>query len=108
MQRHNGVEVEKGYSQGVGEWDKNGAYREETYGGTTLGEVTGRGGDTHRGLKSRHIQFLYGFRFTYTVSMSTDQYLGPLAVRLVRDFLLALEPFLRLLARLRSSWHIYP
>ncbi|KAK3208825.1 hypothetical protein GRF29_77g2153477 [Pseudopithomyces chartarum] len=58
MQRHSGVEVEKGYSQGVGEWDKNGAYREETYGGTTLGEVTGRGGDTHRGLKSRHIQFL--------------------------------------------------
>jgi amino acid transporter len=25
----------------------------------TVGGETGRGGDTHRGLKSRHIQFLY-------------------------------------------------
>ena len=59
MADHNASEVEKGYLEGVNEWDKNGSLKEEQMGGTTLGEVTGRGGDTHRGLKSRHIQFLY-------------------------------------------------
>ena len=108
MQRHNGAEVEKGYSQGVGEWDKNGAYREEKYGETTLGEATGRGGDTHRGLKSRHIQFLYEISFINTVSKLTNDFPGPLVVRLVQDFLLALAPSLRLLAQPRSSWHISP
>jgi amino acid transporter len=28
------------------------------HGAATVGGETGRGGDTHRGLKSRHIQFL--------------------------------------------------
>ncbi|KAJ4345331.1 uncharacterized protein N0V89_011461 [Didymosphaeria variabile] len=60
MQGHDSVEVEKGYLDGGNDWDRNGTYSEEPYaqGATTVGEATGRGGDTHRGLKSRHIQFL--------------------------------------------------
>lgn len=35
------------------------AYEEPfVHGAATVGGETGRGGDTHRGLKSRHIQFL--------------------------------------------------
>lgn len=59
MADHDASEVEKGYLDGVNDWDKNGLCKDEQMGGVTLGEVTGRGGDTHRGLKSRHIQSLY-------------------------------------------------
>lgn len=39
---------------------ESGVYEEPfVHGAATVGEATGRGGDTHRGLKSRHIQFLY-------------------------------------------------
>lgn len=39
---------------------KSSAYEDPgfVHGAATVGEATGRGGDTHRGLKSRHIQFL--------------------------------------------------
>ncbi|PVI08261.1 amino-acid permease inda1 [Periconia macrospinosa] len=51
-------EVEKGYPATQGYDD--GAYHNEPFvhGAATVAEATGRGGDTHRGLKSRHIQFL--------------------------------------------------
>lgn len=54
MNAHGASEVEKGY-------DKDATYTSEPFvhGHTTVAEATGRGGDTHRGLKSRHIQFLY-------------------------------------------------
>lgn len=39
--------------------EKAGSYEEPyVHGASTVGGETGRGGDTHRGLKSRHIQFL--------------------------------------------------
>jgi hypothetical protein len=49
-------DAEKGYDYG-----KQTHTTEEPFvhGAATVGEATGRGGDTHRGLKSRHIQFLY-------------------------------------------------
>ena len=38
---------------------KGGAYEEPfVHGHTTIAEASGTGGTTHRGLKSRHIQFL--------------------------------------------------
>lgn len=37
---------------------KGGAYEEPFVHGATLAEASGNGGETHRGLKSRHIQFL--------------------------------------------------
>lgn len=42
------------------DYEKQGAAFEEPFvhGAATVGGETGRGGDTHRGLKSRHIQFL--------------------------------------------------
>lgn len=58
---HNGeAEIEKGYS-GSNEYGQSGEYTSEPFvhGAVTVAEATGRGGDTHRGLKSRHIQFLY-------------------------------------------------
>ncbi|KAK7183446.1 hypothetical protein DPSP01_010554 [Paraphaeosphaeria sporulosa] len=60
MHGHDGAAVEKGYPHDGNILDKNGTYSEEPYvqGATTVGAATGRGGDTHRGLKSRHIQFL--------------------------------------------------
>jgi len=36
-------------------------------GAATVAEASGRGGDTHRGLKSRHIQFLYVLKFVFAL-----------------------------------------
>ena len=49
-------DAEKGY-----DYDKQTTTVEEPFvhGAGTVAEATGRGGDTQRGLKSRHIQFLY-------------------------------------------------
>lgn len=61
MNRHDGAEIEKGYPGGEYGIEKNGdtAYEEPfVHGAATVAEASGRGGDTHRGLKSRHIQFL--------------------------------------------------
>lgn len=59
MAGYGAAEVEKGHAS-AGDWDKNGAYMEEPFvhGAATVAEASGRGGDTHRGLKSRHIQFM--------------------------------------------------
>jgi amino acid transporter len=59
MATHDGAGVGKGYSNP--EYGKDVEYTAEPFvhGHTTVAEATGRGGDTHRGLKSRHIQFLY-------------------------------------------------
>ncbi|KAJ4990198.1 proline-specific permease [Stagonosporopsis vannaccii] len=53
-------EAEKGYGNAQYGYDKHTTTTEQPFvhGAATVGEATGRGGDTHRGLKSRHIQFL--------------------------------------------------
>lgn len=48
-----GSDVPYGYDSKAG-----GAYEEPFVHGATLAEASGNGGETHRGLKSRHIQFL--------------------------------------------------
>lgn len=55
------ADAEKGYEAQQYGYDKHAAHTEEPFvhGAATVGAATGRGGDTHRGLKSRHIQFLY-------------------------------------------------
>lgn len=55
------ADAEKGYEAQQYGHDKSTTYTEEPFvhGAATVGEATGRGGNTHRGLKSRHIQFLY-------------------------------------------------
>jgi amino acid transporter len=60
MNHHQEAEVEKGYS--------NGHDDKPALGAGTLAEATGRGGETHRGLKSRHIQFLYECILTYPMN----------------------------------------
>ena len=55
------ADAEKGYEAQQYGYDKERtAHTEEPFvhGAATVGAATGRGGDTHRGLKSRHIQFL--------------------------------------------------
>ncbi|KAF2026514.1 proline-specific permease-like protein [Setomelanomma holmii] len=55
----NGVDPEKGADAQYGYESKGGAYEEPfVHGHATVAEAAGHGGDTHRGLKSRHIQFL--------------------------------------------------
>ncbi|KAF2707750.1 amino-acid permease inda1 [Pleomassaria siparia CBS 279.74] len=58
---HDASAVEAGrYDYETKKGDENQLYGEQPVvpGASTLGEATGRGGNTHRGLKSRHIQFL--------------------------------------------------
>ena len=55
------ADAEKGFEAQQYGYDKDRtAHTEEPFvhGAATVGAATGRGGDTHRGLKSRHIQFL--------------------------------------------------
>lgn len=55
------ADAEKGFEAQQYGYDKERtAHTEEPFvhGAATVGAATGRGGDTHRGLKSRHIQFL--------------------------------------------------
>jgi amino acid transporter len=54
-----GVDAEKGHSAQYGYEPKGGVYEEPfVHGHATLADAAGTGGATHRGLKSRHIQFL--------------------------------------------------
>lgn len=55
-----GGDAEKGHHSSYGYEAKQPGNFEEPFvhGAATVGAATGRGGDTHRGLKSRHIQFL--------------------------------------------------
>ncbi|KAH7399553.1 proline-specific permease-like protein [Pyrenochaeta sp. MPI-SDFR-AT-0127] len=55
-----GGDPEKGQDAVPYGYEKESPVYEEPFvhGAATVGEATGRGGDTHRGLKSRHIQFL--------------------------------------------------
>ena len=56
-----GRDPEKGHHAGpTYDYEKEGGVLEEPFvhGAATVAEASGRGGDTHRGLKSRHIQFL--------------------------------------------------
>jgi amino acid transporter len=55
---HHAGEIEKGNSTSYDYDTKNGIYDQSPIGATTVAEAAGRGGETHRGLKSRHIQFL--------------------------------------------------
>lgn len=55
---HDSAELEKGHSTGLDKPESY-IYGENTVvGAKTVAEATGRGGETHRGLKSRHIQFM--------------------------------------------------
>jgi amino acid transporter len=59
--RNDASAVEAGrYDYDVKRGDENEVYSNEpvVLGASTVAEASGRGGDTHRGLKSRHIQFL--------------------------------------------------
>ncbi|KAF1951902.1 amino-acid permease inda1 [Byssothecium circinans] len=58
MNAHTSSQVEAGHAGNS--YEKNGNYTSEPFvhGHSTVAQATGRGGDTHRGLKSRHIQFL--------------------------------------------------
>lgn len=54
-----GADPEKGRDHAYGYDDKAGVYEEPfVHGHATIAEAAGTGGNTHRGLKSRHIQFL--------------------------------------------------
>jgi hypothetical protein len=55
-----GGDPEKGHDVQYG-YDQKGPTYEEPFvhGHATIAEAAGTGGHTHRGLKSRHIQFLY-------------------------------------------------
>lgn len=55
----NSGDPEKGHDGSYGYDSKAGAYEEPFVHGHSLAEAAGTGGETHRGLKSRHIQFLY-------------------------------------------------
>jgi hypothetical protein len=55
-----GGDPEKGHDAQYGYESKGGVYEEPfVHGHATVAEAAGTGGATHRGLKSRHIQFLY-------------------------------------------------
>jgi len=77
-------EVEKGYDSAQYGYDKHTTTTEQPFvhGAATVGEATGRGGDTHRGLKSRHIQFLYAIAVSNAFSETTNVNPEPLVVLL--------------------------
>ncbi|KAF2869517.1 proline-specific permease-like protein [Massariosphaeria phaeospora] len=55
---HDAGALEKGHDAPY-DYNANGEYEEPfVHGAATVAEAAGHGGDTHRGLKSRHIQFL--------------------------------------------------
>ena len=72
----------------------------------SVAQAVGRGGETHRGLKSRHIQFLYVFSNQLVLQYGAHFATGPWEERLELDCLLAQEPFSLSSDRLRSSWRI--
>ncbi|KAF1840423.1 proline-specific permease-like protein [Cucurbitaria berberidis CBS 394.84] len=55
-----GRDPEKGHTAAPYGYEKEGGVHEEPFvhGAATVAEASGQGGETHRGLKSRHIQFL--------------------------------------------------
>jgi hypothetical protein len=85
------------------------------HGAGTVAEETGRGGDTHRGLKSRHIQFLYVLVHVHPQARQRPQQhsmlnslAGPSVVPSEQDCLSAAVPFLPSSAPPLSSWPISP
>lgn len=96
-------DVEKG---GFADYDKQTHSAEEPFvhGAATVGEATGRGGDTHRGLKSRHIQFLYAEKRTYSISGIANSPTELSVVRLEQVSSLDPVPFLRWSVLPRYSW----
>jgi hypothetical protein len=104
----NSGDPEKGHDVTYGHEAKVGAYEEPfVHGAATVGAATGRGGDTHRGLKSRHIQFLYVQNYCDgSETWSSNEVTGRLEVLLELVFLSALEQFSHSSALLLSSWHI--
>ena len=108
MRGHDGAGVEKGYPHDIDDYSKYGTHLEQPYieGATTVGAATGRGGDTHRGLKSRHIQFLYAHCTEYTRAFLTLA--ARLEERLELDYSSALEVFSRSSVQLRCLWRTSP
>jgi hypothetical protein len=62
-------DLEKSHVTGLYEPKSNIYGAQADYGAATVAEASGRGGDTHRGLKSRHIQFLYVYVYLVTSNM---------------------------------------
>lgn len=62
MEQH---DAETGHDTGLYETKSNIYGNQFIHGPATVAEAAGRGGETHRGLKSRHIQFLYVHQRTY-------------------------------------------
>ena len=84
------------------------------HGAGTVAEETGRGGDTHRGLKSRHIQFLYVLGLglclahVHPAAHHANPTAGPSAVPLEPDYSSAAVAFLPSSDPRPSSWPISP
>lgn len=93
-----GADPEKGHA----------AYeKEEPYvlGAATVADASGRGGNTHRGLKSRHIQFLYvPANQSAADAFILIKWLGLLVVPLEPVFSSALDLFSLSLALRPCSW----
>lgn len=105
----NGGDPEKGHDVTTYGHEANvGAYEEPfVHGAATVGAATGRGGDTHRGLKSRHIQFLYVQKYCGSLEICRSNAIAELLevlLELVSSS--ALEQFSHSSALLLSSWHI--
>jgi hypothetical protein len=67
MPNHHFAEGGDPEKTGYGYETNGGAYEEPfVHGHATIAEAAGTGGATHRGLKSRHIQFLYVLEFLDT------------------------------------------
>lgn len=104
------ADAEKGYEAQQYGYDKQTTHTEEPFvhGAATVGEATGRGGNTHRGLKSRHIQFLYVTVMAKVPSEWTNTRTGLLEVLSEQASSLDLEQSLLWSVLHRSSWPIWP
>ena len=89
-----GLDPEKGHDAQYGYDTKAGAYEKPfVHGHATVAEASGRGGDTHRGLKSRHIQFLYVQIPYNSLQVVANAFKVPLVVLLGLVFSLDLARF---------------
>ena len=103
-------EAERGYEATQYGYDKQTTTTEEPFvhGAATVGEATGRGGDTQRGLKSRHIQFLYVLLTSSLLNEVTNAHTGPSVVLLEQVSLSGPAPFLPWSVPRRCSWLTWP
>jgi hypothetical protein len=99
------ADAEKGYDYGTKTQTTEEPF---VHGAATVGEATGRGGDTHRGLKSRHIQFLYAVQRRHPLRDIANLPIEPSVVLLEQVSSLVLVPSLLLSVLPRYSWLTWP